>query len=318
MSMKILIIGGGQLGSRHLQACCLIEQSVEIYVCDPSQDALDICKIRAEQMNPHQGIKIYYISYLSDAAKDINVAIISTNSKVRASVTKELLSQIKPENIVFEKFLFPRMEEYDSTLKLLKENGVKAWVNCPRRMFEIYNNIKSEIDSDITMSISGSSWGMGSNSIHFIDLFSFLANDSDIRVEAKGLSDELLSSKRSGYIELSGQLNVMSNHSKCKITCEEGDIILPTIQIDTDKTTYYINESKKELVKKDKTSDKEEKTSFTIPFQSGLSNLFVEDIIEKNTCQLTPFEESANLHKALLGELLDRYKKGETASFEIT
>ena len=41
----------------------------------------------------------------------------------------------------------------------------------------------------------------------------------------------------------------------------------------------------------------------TIPFQSQLTNIVIEEILDTGDCGLTPYQESARLHKAFLEPL---------------
>ena len=46
MSKNIAIIGGGQIGSRHLQGLAKLSKQFQIYVVDPDKQALSIAKQR--------------------------------------------------------------------------------------------------------------------------------------------------------------------------------------------------------------------------------------------------------------------------------
>ena len=47
---RLLIIGAGQLGSRHLQGLSKINNDIEIAVVDPNRDALELAHNRYEEM----------------------------------------------------------------------------------------------------------------------------------------------------------------------------------------------------------------------------------------------------------------------------
>ena len=67
--------------------------------------------------------------------------------------------------------MFQKEEEFDIALNWFVEKNIRAWVNCPRRLFNIYQKIKNEIiDEDIiTMTVFGGEWGLACNAIHYID-----------------------------------------------------------------------------------------------------------------------------------------------------
>ena len=49
-SKKVVIIGAGNIGSRHLQALKAVKIPLEIFVIDPSQASLDLSKERYKSM----------------------------------------------------------------------------------------------------------------------------------------------------------------------------------------------------------------------------------------------------------------------------
>ena len=56
---------------------------------------------------------------------------------------------------------------------------------------------------------------MGCNSIHSIDLISFVSGETDFRITSSELDIEILASKRKGFLEFTGALHgISSNGSK--------------------------------------------------------------------------------------------------------
>ena len=102
---NILIIGAGQLGSRHLQGALLSKNELNITVVDPSQESINVACERASEVkygNPHSTV-----SYKIDIPNNeyIDICIIATAAHVRAIVTKQLLLTNEVKQIVFEKVL---------------------------------------------------------------------------------------------------------------------------------------------------------------------------------------------------------------------
>jgi predicted dehydrogenase len=88
--MKInLIIGAGQLGSRHLQGLLKLNVEQVIYVLDTSLDSLKISKAREEEI--HHNNQIHYFSEWDLLPKDFDLVIIATSANVRAKVVKQLI-----------------------------------------------------------------------------------------------------------------------------------------------------------------------------------------------------------------------------------
>ena len=91
---KIIIIGAGNIGSRHIQALKSVKTPLKIHVIDPSVKALKISKERYDSIHPD--ILNHEISYSRDLNiqdDQIDIAIIATTSKVRRGVIENLLER---------------------------------------------------------------------------------------------------------------------------------------------------------------------------------------------------------------------------------
>jgi hypothetical protein len=113
--------------------------------------------------------------------------------------------------------------EYDVLLRQMKSEGAKGWVNTPRRYFESYIKIKENISSrdPIHMSVVAGNVGLGSNAIHFLDLFSWFCKDYEMSLSGEFLYNRLLPNKRGqNLIELAGTILGTSkeNHSTIEIS----------------------------------------------------------------------------------------------------
>ena len=105
---KVLIIGGGKIGSRHLQGILLSKNNLEITVVDPSVESLNLCRIRANEIifkNTNRNI-IY--KNLIPKNERFEICIISTTADIRAKVTEDLLAHCFVKHIIFEKVLFQK------------------------------------------------------------------------------------------------------------------------------------------------------------------------------------------------------------------
>ena len=224
---RVSIIGIGNLGLRHLESLVNSKMNLEIYALDPSvtaiQNALNFTnKIRYDE----KLICIKFISRIEELPKDIDLAIVSTNSNIRLKVVNDLMLNSKIKYLVLEKVLFQRLKDYEDCNLLLENNNVTTYVNCPMRSYQIYTKIKTLIDhsASIKMLVSGGDWSLGCNSIHYVDLFSFL-NNSSINTCDSDLDKEIIESKRNGFIEFTGKL---------KVTCKESSLLLNSMK---DKST---------------------------------------------------------------------------------
>jgi len=201
----IAIIGAGQLGSRHLQGLARTELAMKISVVDPSLNSLHLAKKRYLEIRSNKNVRqIRFFDSIQDINSDIDIAIIATNADVRKSVIESLLNYVHVGNFILEKVVFQSLEDFQIVIRRFNKNGINAWVNCGRRLWPIFNEIKGELldKSDITLIISGNNWGMACNTIHMLDIFSYLTGEKDISILECDLNNRIYKSKRDGFFEL--------------------------------------------------------------------------------------------------------------------
>lgn len=323
---RILLIGAGQLGSRHLQAIGNIVRELSIYVVDPTESSLEVSKERyleiGEKGERHD-INFYNTLDLIDA--DIDVCVIATNSNVRARVTRDLLSKVSVKNIIFEKVLFQKLSDYSEMAELLNKKGVKAWVNCPRRMYSVYNDLNSLISKNanpIHFSVTGGEWGLASNAIHFIDLASKLSGASEYEIETNGMDKGFVPCKREGFIEVSGTINGrFRNGSTFSLHSLRGGEPIHTVSVTTGNNIHIIDEINLKYYVTRAEEGEELASSISFPFQSQLTNLVIESILDTGNCPLTAFSDSCNIHRPFIESLIEfsnRIKDEETDYCAIT
>ena len=166
---KIALIGAGQLGSRYLQGIVISDIDIELYIVDPSNDSIRICHKRILEAKPAFNIaNIINLNQVTSLPKNIDLAIIATTADVRWKVINELFKQDRKINYaILEKVLFQKELEYSKCEALLKEKNVISWVNCPRRIMPIYEDLKNDISEDLReVKVTGTNWGLISNTIH--------------------------------------------------------------------------------------------------------------------------------------------------------
>ena len=221
-------------------------------------------------------------------------------SNIRAKITEELITSRKVKNIIFEKVLFQSLEEYNTISELLNKYQINAWVNCAKRMFKYYNNIKEILkgQKNITLTVEGNEWGMGSNSVHFIDLICFLGGESKIIETNNFLNPELLKSKRDGYYEITGSLRFyFENGNELIIHSRVGSYPFYLININTQSNHIIIDETKNfAKITSENNGWIWEDLNIEPEYQSNLTNIAAKDILINNTCTLPSFELSKEHH----------------------
>lgn len=295
----ILIAGAGQLGSRHLQGVKMSKYKLDIWVYDLSEESLKVAEERYNQV-VSDNKTAHFVSSLDSVPDDLDVVIVATSSKPRYAIVTQLIASHNIKYMILEKFLFPKLSDYSDVSTLLKTKGISAWVNCPRRMWDGYNFISSILDCDspVEYTFEGGEWGMCCNTIHFLDIFMWLNGQSTFELDIDGLEHNVFDSKRAGYVEIRGtELFTTPNGSVLKLisqTSFEGEAC--SIIKNGDKVIEYY-EGKGEIfvngiMKK-----------VPVQYQSYLSGVLIDELLESGNCRLSSYEQSASYHVAYLSRI---------------
>ena len=295
----IAIIGAGQLGSRHLQGAHKSRHTLDIHVVDSCKKSLETARSRYDQIEPGGYHSVHFSDTIADLPDHIDIAIVATSSLPRFDVMKEVISRKKIDTLILEKFLFPKLWQYAKASEIIKESGVRAFVNCPRRMYPAYDIIEHSLDRTlpVTMVKKAPDWGLCCNAIHYIDIFMRMTGQHKFEVDTRGLLPETAASKRAGYIELYGTL---------RISTPRGDLLEMTsteweteniLTIDNGSQNVEINETG------GKTRINGTEHSTPVIYQSDLSGKVVDMILDGITPELTPYEESRVYHERLFEAL---------------
>lgn len=304
----IVIVGAGQLGSRHLQALALSEVDSQLSVVDPSSEALAVAKARFEQMAVSDKVKgIEYYTDLNQVASKIDLCVIATSANHRLAVLKQLVASHQVGYILFEKVLFQSVAELNDADALLRQYQIPAWVNCPRRMFPAYQWLKQTFagQQNLVMDVKGNDWGLACNAIHFIDLWASLGAACTYQLDLAGLSNEVLQSKRSGYREIQGQLRGQDNRgNRFNLACDVIDQAPNvTVRFETNGYVVEINETQGNGTILDKSSGQLQVVDYQVVYQSGLTQKVAAALLQHGQCELTSFADSMALHTPFLSEL---------------
>jgi hypothetical protein len=309
---NIIIIGAGQLGSRHLQGVLKYnKETFSVYLLDPSFEALNTSKDRGAEIEHNH--TLYYISENSKLPKNAEVAIIATNSNVREFVVSDLLLKTSVKHIILEKVLFQELEAYNRFKNLLNKYNSNVYVNHPRRLTPAYisiaNKIK-EVGGRSFFSIVGENWDLGCNALHMIDLFAFLSHSAVKSISTEGIDTAILESKRQGYVEFTGTITgLMENNDAFSITSLPGERGPLTLQIATNGNRWLVQEGgiKTVLYLEAANNFAMKRHDFFQDFQSNLTTQVIADLLENKTCGLSSYDEAAHTHKVFITALLEKY-----------
>lgn len=312
---KIVIIGCGQIGSRHLQSLAAWKRPLSIEAVEPDPGSRQRAMDRFEDALPEGGFAgdIQFFEAVDSLDESIDLAIIATNSRERFQALERLLQHSRVKYLILEKFLFLRPEDYGNTERILREEKVTAWVNCPRRIFPFYSELKGNIPSQgsLTMTVSGSHLNLASNGIHFLDLFSFFRDTCEFDYDGSRIERRIFPSKRPGYVEFYGALDIGNSGNRLSIiSWPEGDAPV-SVWIDCPGVRTVIQETRNPCAFKGEATSgwNFEKKAFEFPLQSSMTSRIAEEIFRDGECGLTPFEISDKLHRGFLRCIAEIYNE---------
>ena len=310
---NILIIGAGQIGSRHLQALKAVRTSIQIFVVDPSPESLKTAKKMYELTRRGESEHMVRLSTkLPHNPEQIDVAIIATNSDVRREACETLLERTDVRHLIFEKILFNHKKDYDEIGLSLRKHKTKAYVNFNMRMHPMYSSIKDELGDDkIFYHVSGGNFGLVTNAIHYLDHLALLAHCRDFTINTNLLDHNPIPSKRKGFLEFTGTIEAkLKNGSQMLVTSYETGGA-PCQIIIFNKNMRIIsreNEGKFWIAKKENSWSWQEILS-PWPYQSEMTTHLVERLLHKGECSLPTYQESIKIHLQMLEPLLEHLNR---------
>lgn len=303
----IAVIGAGQLGGRHLQGLIRLDLDSKFFVVDPSSDSLKIAQSRVAEVGISGAPeRVTYHTSLNELPDIIDYAVVATAADVRLSVLQVLLSGRSVRNVLLEKVLFQRVGDYQIASDLLQHTGTKAWVNCPRRAFPIYQTVRKFFEGQVLrqFEVHGGNWGLGCNSIHFLDLLGFLTDEVPRDLSTSGLDRTPIASKRANFYEFTGSLRGQCGTAAFDITSVPGSGMRLLVTIRSEGRTCLIDEMRGQaFFHGDALEDPWSQQFFRNPFVSEQSTVIAQDILVNGQCALTTFADSVAYHLPLVQAL---------------
>lgn len=302
---NILIVGAGQLGSRYLQGLAKCRIPLNIFVQDINPASLKVAEQRwTEVYSSQKNIVVSFLSALSSLPNLMDIAIVATTANSRVQVVNDILKNVTVQNWILEKILAQSELDLDKLSRAIGSSN--AWVNTPRRMLSWHQKIKSTLDinSPLTMTVDGGAWGLACNSVHFLDLLSWLTGETLQHISTSNLRSDWIPAKRPGNFEIFGSIEAeFSSGSKAILTASEGDVFY-NLSIQDSGYVWKIQEEKGIAIRSDGLE-----IPGRIPYQSEMSAELVESILKERYCGLPVLAESISIHKVFIRSLLEHWRK---------
>ena len=313
---RILIIGCGDLGSRHLQAVARLPGVTEIEVVDPRPEALDLGRKRLTELEDiPRTASIRWFSKLEDATKGGDLCIISTQARGRCQIMRDAAESHGYSLFILEKLVAQSVQEIEDLAGFTETMGLSAWVNCQTRTFPFHQRMKSLLDPQEPMVFSavGCQQMLATNGIHVADLFAFYdgcrwiegtqtGNRIDTMLHASKRGDDLfdLTGTLRGYTEKGSTLTIsyMPGHSRWE-----------HISVATARHRWIVDHTERWSCE----SSAESAWAWRMaPFDGNLlvshtTTGFAADILASRQCGLPSLKESLVAHRFILGQCLPQF-----------
>lgn len=292
----IAIVGCGNVGSRHLQAVAKLPFHVNVDIVEPSESAQQVAKARLAEV-PNNRLNLNWYKSIHDLKRKSDLVIVATSSTGRSGIIIQLLES-GHSRFLIEKMVCQSFKEYETLLSKTKLHGAKGWVNTPRRYYKSYQEIRNclHASGSIHISVVAGNIGLGSNAIHFLDLFSWFCNDYKVRLK-EVLDDKLFPNKRgSDLVEFAGTvIGFSQDGSVLEISFLPSNEDMPLIVSITTKDVHLaINESKEKFFVEP--NDCLSNLKFQNEYVSDITMRIANDILAKDNCELPTLEDSYYSH----------------------
>ena len=285
--MKILIVGVGNIGKRHLESLTKYNKIKQFHIVEKNNLVTSILKTK------YFNKKFFFHKAIDNLDNKIqfDLAILSTNSDVRFKIFTEIVRRTRVKFFILEKFVFQNINHFNYANKLIRNKNLKVFINCPMRTWPFFENIKKKYyKSEVEILMTGSKWGLASNAIHYIDLLIHFTNKKKIYL-SKNQEMHIYKSKRKNFVEFGGILDakidksnflkMVDNYkqkSKPKLYIKFNEIFF---EIDAGRNYYFVKKFKiKNNQKKFITKNK-----FKTPLQSQMTLKIFKDIKKKKKIQ---------------------------------
>lgn len=292
----IAIVGLGNLGSRHLQGLASCNRPLRIGLVDPSPASLATARQRWEEVGgssgPHQ--------LLEHPLPRYDLAIIATIADARPTAVDAIANVAEVGAWLLEK---PVSQSVADTERIARRIGdASAWVNLPRRVIPWHQAIAKELRASaqpLEVSVTGGPWGLACNATHFVDMVRWWTGAEPIAVDVGGLEKSWHASKRPGYVDVFGELQVAYSDGTTLRLASTPDGGPHLIDIVASGDRWRIAEGQGQCTRNDVAA-----VPGKMAFQSTLTGNVVEAIVSGQAPSLPTLAEAARFERVLLEALI--------------
>jgi predicted dehydrogenase len=196
--MKVLIIGAGRMGLRHLQGVLSLDIVEDIMILDIKDEALTAAKALCKN---DDRVKYGRLSEFNATDSKYDLCIIASTASSRKPLC-EIAVNSGCKYLLIEKPLGQSYQEVENLCDYLDTLPLETYVNLNMRMYDSFIKLKKDInsltqfDGEKIITINTGTIGIGCNGIHYLDLLYFLLEADTSEIISAEVDDNLIPSGR--------------------------------------------------------------------------------------------------------------------------
>lgn len=307
MDRKVAVIGAGQIGSRHLQGLANSSAKLTIYIVDPAPASIAMAYERFSAIPSSKNHVVHTVEKISDLPSSLDLVIVACTAEIRFDVYTKLLAHSDTGVILLEKVLFQDLDQYPRALELDAGSRSRSIVNLAKRSWPFFQQLKNDVPdkSQLSISFTGSNWGLGCNAVHHTDLVEYIWGKPSTTVAR--LDGELRKSKRENSHEFTGTIETFVSGGGNVIQTSYPDGQAPfVISARTPDFIWVWNVTHGILHRADADSGWAfVRSEMFAPTQSTLTTGLVDDVIAGKATDLPDLVTASATHLSTLTAILD-------------
>ena len=317
---KICLVGCGNVGSRHLQAVAKLPFPIDVDIVEPGLQSQELGKKRLDEIKYDKESHVFsWYKDIQDLNDKPDLTIVATTAMGRADLLCKL-ADMGHSRFIIEKMVCQSNEEYERIIKKFHEKEAVGWVNTNPRCFSSYQKLKQYFEDSemIHFSVTASNVSaLGTNTIHYMDLFSYFTQDYNIKLDGGLLIDKIFPNKRSSQLmEFAGTVvGKIGNGSTITLSFLPSNKIPTIVNIIGNDKHLLVDETNQKVL--DMINHEDWKFGFSYEHASDMTTKFSQEILEKDSCGLTTIENSQILHKEIFSMFNLHVKKVSGKEMEL-
>jgi predicted dehydrogenase len=290
----VLLCGCGNIGFRHLQAMVQMPDAVAITIVEPNAAAH--ARIVTLMEGDARGHSFSLVTKVPNVRARFDLVVIATSADTRRAAFDSIVAQHDVGVMILEKVLFQKIADLDAVQDVLMTREIAGFVNCARRYFPGYRDVRvaSAGARPLDVTVSGAGFGLASNGIHLIDLAEYLNSAGLVTLEASGLQPGSVAAKRAGCVEVFGRMTgTLSNGARVDITCDDLPDMTVKVSISGSGYAAMIDELARTITVGG------DNAPFISKFVSETWEIY-NSALMMGTTDLTPYADSVRQHRLFL------------------